>query len=59
MSARRGAQLVPIGIPTICWKTFPEKPRKCSFRETQASCYVVFRVLAFRVWAILAITHKV
>ena len=38
MSARRGAQLVPIGIPTICWKTFPEKRRKCSFRETQASC---------------------
>ena len=23
MSARRGAQLVPIGIPTICWKTIP------------------------------------
>ena len=25
MSARRGAQFVPIGIPTICWKTFPAK----------------------------------
>ena len=22
MSARRGAQFVPIGMPTICWKTF-------------------------------------
>ena len=23
MSARRGAQLVPIGMPFILWKTFP------------------------------------
>ena len=23
ISAGRGAQLVPIGMPTICWKTFP------------------------------------
>ena len=23
MSARRGAQIVPIGMPIICWKTFP------------------------------------
>ena len=23
MSARRGAQFVPIGMPTICWKSFP------------------------------------
>ena len=28
MSARRGAQFVPIGIPTICWKTFPAKTTK-------------------------------
>ena len=30
MSARRGAQFVPIGIPTvyICWKTFPAKNKK-------------------------------
>ena len=28
MSARRGAQLVPIGMPTICWKTFPPKTTK-------------------------------
>ena len=26
--ARRGAQLVSIGIPTICWKTFPAKTTK-------------------------------
>ena len=25
MSARRGAQFVPIRLPTICWKTFPAK----------------------------------
>ena len=25
MSARRRAQFVPIGMPTICWKTFPPK----------------------------------
>ena len=28
MSARRGAQFVPIGMPTICWKTFPPKTTK-------------------------------
>ena len=28
MSARRGAQFVPIGMSTICWKTFPPKTTK-------------------------------
>ena len=28
MSARRGAQFVPIGMPTICWKTFHPKTTK-------------------------------
>ena len=28
MSARSGAQFVPIGMPTICWKTFPAKTTK-------------------------------
>ena len=28
MSARRGAQFVPIGMPTFCWKTFPPKTTK-------------------------------
>ena len=28
MSARRGAQLVPIGMPIICWKTCPPKTTK-------------------------------
>ena len=27
MLARRGEQLVPIGMPTICWKTFPPKSK--------------------------------
>ena len=28
MLARKGAQFVPIGMPTICWKTFPPKTTK-------------------------------
>ena len=28
MSTRRGAQFVPIGMPTVCWKTFPAKTTK-------------------------------
>ena len=28
MSAKRGAQFVPIGMPTVCWKTFPPKTTK-------------------------------
>ena len=28
MSARRGAQFVPMGRPIICWKTFPAKTTK-------------------------------
>ena len=28
MSARRGAQIVPIWMPTVCWKTFPAKITK-------------------------------
>ena len=28
MSAGRGAQLVPMGMPIICWKTFPAKTTK-------------------------------
>ena len=28
MLARRGAQFVPIGMPTACWKTFPAKTTK-------------------------------
>ena len=28
MSARRGAQFVPMGIPIICWKPFPAKTTK-------------------------------
>ena len=28
MSARSGAQFVPIGMPNVCWKLFRQKPRK-------------------------------
>ena len=28
MSTRKGAQFVPIGMPSICWKTFPSKTTK-------------------------------
>ena len=28
MSATSGAQFVPIGMPTVCWKTFPAKTTK-------------------------------
>ena len=35
-SARRGAQLMPIWMPTTCWKTFPKRPRKCCRLETLA-----------------------
>ena len=28
MSARRGAQFVSMGMPIICWKTFPAKTTK-------------------------------
>ena len=28
ISARRGAQFMPIGMPTICWKTFTPKTTK-------------------------------
>ena len=48
MSARRGAQFVPIGMPTICWKTFPPKTskilstRKSSMLMMSSSVYLFF-----------------
>ena len=48
LSARRGAQFVPIGMPTVCWKTFPAKTTKTlSTRNSSillmlASEYLVF-----------------
>ena len=47
MFARRRAQLVPIGIPTICWKTFPEK--KTRNQNLKHLDDVIFRVLVFGV----------
>ena len=38
MSARRGTQFVSIGMPTVCWKTFPAKnPTKILSTRTRAS----------------------
>ena len=38
MSSRKGAQLVPIVMTAICWKTHsPRRPRKCCRLETLAS----------------------
>ena len=41
MLARRGVQFVPIWIPYISWKTFPQKkaPRKLCLPETQTSLW--------------------
>ena len=35
MLARRGAQFLPIGMPIICWKTFP--PRTTKLLSTRKS----------------------
>ena len=48
MSARRGAQFVSIGMPTICWKTFPPKTtemlstRNSSMLMMSSSMYLFF-----------------
>ena len=49
MSARRGAKLVPIEIPTICWKKkpFPQKTRKYCLPETQASWWCHLQSTSF------------
>ena len=56
MLARRGARFVPIGMPTVFWKTFRQKPRKYCKLETQHIDDVIFRVLVFRFRAFL---HKI
>ena len=37
MSARRGAQFVPTGMPISCWKPFPRRPRTFCQLETLPS----------------------
>ena len=50
MSARREAQFVPMGMPTICWKTFPAKTTKMlstknsSILIMSSSVYLSFRM---------------
>ena len=41
MLARRGAQFVPIGMPTICWKTFP--PMTTKMLSTRNSCVLMMQ----------------
>ena len=54
MSARRGAQFVPIGIPTICWKTFFRKNHEnVVYQKLKHLHDVIFRVLIFGVRAFL------
>ena len=56
MSARSGAQFVPIGMPTVCWKTFPAKTTKNIVnKKLKHLGDVVFRVLVFRIRVLL---HK-
>ena len=40
--------MVPIGIPTICWKTFPEKKthENVVYQKTEHLDDVIFSVLA-------------
>ena len=50
MSARKGAQFVPIGMPTICWKTLSPKTSKVlSTRNSSNVNCVIFSVLAFQI----------
>ena len=48
MSARRGAQFVPMGMPIICWKTFTAKTskmlltRNSSILMMSSSVYLLF-----------------
>ena len=53
ISARRGAQFVPIGMPIICWKTFPPKTtkmlstRNSSMLTMSSSVYLFFESECF------------
>ena len=44
ISGRRGVQLVPIGMPTFYWKTFPRRPRNviaCELCHLHFTCFVI------------------
>ena len=49
MSARRGTQFVPIGIPTTRWKTFPQNYEHSVYQKIKYLDDVIFRVPAFGV----------
>ena len=53
MSARRGAQLVPIGIQTICWILAATPTQEnIVYQKLKHLDDVIFRVLAFGVGVI-------
>ena len=45
MSARRGVQFVPIGMPTICWKTFPPKTTKMLSTRNSSMLKLTWKVI--------------
>ena len=47
MSARRGAQFMPIGISTICLKTFPPKTTKMLSTRNSSMLIMSFSVYFF------------
>ena len=62
MSARRGAQFVPMGMPIICWKTFPVKTTKMLWtRHSLEHPYDIFfsvlalriRVFLYKIWTLV------
>ena len=59
--AKRGAQMVPIGIPTICWKTFPAKnAENAVYRKLKHLDDVIFKVLVLvLVFGVKVFLHKI
>ena len=56
MSARRGAQFVPIGMPTVCWKTSGIYPKIVSTRNSSILMMSSSEYLFFRIGVLL---HKI
>ena len=50
MSARKGAQFVPIGMPTICWKTFSPKTTKMLSTRNSSMLMILSSVYLFFVF---------
>ena len=59
MSARRGARLVPIGMPIISWKTFPMKTIKLmsNFIDVKKPVISAVGIVKFSIGIITAIAY--